>query len=183
MNATRSTVVNFVWFQAAWWGVVLLAQKQFFNVSASLLITILLLTVHFIVFYKNAKRDLQLMLVIGAMGYALDSLLFYLGVFSFFHASPPLAPLWIFCLWLVFPLSLPYSMNWLQGRLALALVFGAVGGPVTYFAGEKLSLMEFMNPKWGAFLILAVVWAVLIIVLLKILKIISLKAERRAHGN
>ena len=33
-------------------------------------------------------------------------------------------------------------MGWLCGRFALATVFGAIGGPLAYLAGDKLGALE-----------------------------------------
>jgi hypothetical protein len=70
-------------------------------------------------------------------------------------------------LWVAFATTLNASMNWLKGRRLLAFVFGAVGGPLAYFAGAKLGGVTFHDPAM-ALAALALGWAIITPVLVLI---------------
>ena len=69
----------------------------------------------------------------------------------------PLTPIWIVVLWVLFALTLNHSLSWLKGRVVLAAIFGALGGPLAYVAGEKLMAVTIVEPN--TLLILAIGWA------------------------
>ena len=75
---------------------------------------------------------------------------------GYFNAS--LAPYWIVTMWMLFATTLNSSMRWLKGRRLLAAVLGAVAGPLSYLAGQRLGGMEFVEPR-AALAFLAVGWA------------------------
>jgi len=54
--------------------------------------------------------------------------------------SPVWPPVWIMVLWVAFAMSLNHSLAWLQGRVWLAAVFGAIGSVGSVLAGVR----------WGA---------------------------------
>jgi hypothetical protein len=49
-------------------------------------------------------------------------------------------------------------MRWLVTRPALAVVFGALGGPVAYYAGAKLGAIA-INPSATTFIAIGLSWA------------------------
>ena len=68
---------------------------------------------------------------------------------------------------MLFATTLNVSMRWLRGRPALAAAFGAIGGPMAYFAGQKLGGIELVNPL-AAFIALGVGWAVMMPTLMRL---------------
>jgi hypothetical protein len=73
--------------------------------------------------------------------------------------------LWLACLWPVFATTLMHTFAGLQNRVFLAVVFGALGGALSYTAGVRLTTIEFGSPLWGPF-ILGALWAVVFPLLL-----------------
>jgi hypothetical protein len=84
------------------------------------------------------------------------------GLFSSY-----LAPYWIITMWMLFATTLNVSMRWLRGKPRLAALFGLIGGPVTYFAGEELGGIVLLNPI-AASLALAIGWAIIMPVLMRL---------------
>ena len=74
--------------------------------------------------------------------------------------SPMLAPYWIVTMWMLFATTLNRSMAWLKGRATLAAVLGGIAGPASYYAGQKLGAIEFVEPV-AALSALAIGWAVI----------------------
>ena len=66
---------------------------------------------------------------------------------------------------MLFGTTLNLSMGWLKGRFLLAAIFGAIGGPLSYIAGQKLGGIVLVDSSMalGA---LAVGWAVFMPILL-----------------
>ncbi|NBR12452.1 MAG: DUF2878 domain-containing protein, partial [Alphaproteobacteria bacterium] len=69
-------------------------------------------------------------------------------------------PLWILALWLAFATLPDGALSWLEGRTILQIIFGAVGGPLSYLAGEKLGAAELHGSFAYAMAVLAFAWAV-----------------------
>ena len=49
-------------------------------------------------------------------------------------------------LWINFAASIRHSLNWIRGRYALGLLFGGIGGPLAYLAGEKMGALVIHSP-------------------------------------
>jgi hypothetical protein len=70
------------------------------------------------------------------------------------------APLWILAMWGSFALTLRHSMTFLLGRPIVALLFGALGGPIAYLGASRgWQAIVFTEPRWMALLALALGWA------------------------
>lgn len=110
------------------------------------------------------RADLALMLLTGLIGCAADSLLVQLGLVRYATAVPSgaYAPIWIAGLWMAFSLTLNHSMSWLQGRWTLAVLFGAIGGPLVFWiAARYWDAVVIVEPQWRGLTALGVEWAVL----------------------
>jgi len=109
---------------------------------------------------KRPGREVRLMVSAVLIGLVADSLLVSSGLVTYPSGNwiEGLAPYWILAMWAMFATTLNVSMKWLRNRHALSAVLGAVGGPLAYFAGEKLGAITFADPVF-AIAALAVVWA------------------------
>ena len=58
------------------------------------------------------------------------------------HPLAALAPYWLVVMWALFATTINVSMAWMKNRWLLAVVMGAVFGPMA-FAGEKLGAVNF----------------------------------------
>lgn len=69
------------------------------------------------------------------------------------------APLWILAMWGSFALTLRHSMTFLLGRPVVALLFGAIGGPLAYLgAARGWQVIAFAEPRWIGLSALAIGW-------------------------
>lgn len=109
------------------------------------------------------RQELAFALGIGAVGLALDSVLFALGATG--YAGVPagwpvlLVPPWIVALWVAFA-TLPGIMRWLHGRPLLAVLFGAIAGPLSFWFGERLGAVIRPDPVFTS-VALSIEYAVL----------------------
>lgn len=155
----KLSLINYVTFQIGWFSCVLSAANG--QPMLGLLVTIALVLLHL----KLAQRpmpEIRLLLACGAIGIVFDSLLLATGWISYPSGSwiPGLAPYWIIAIWLLFATTLNLSMGFLRGRHWLAALAGALGGPLSYMAGEKLGGIGLNNPE-AAMIALAVGWGII----------------------
>lgn len=103
--------------------------------------------------------EIALLACAAAIGAVFDSLLVATGWLAYpsgqWHAA--LAPYWIVAMWVAFAATLNLSLRWLKGRMLLAGLFGALGGPLAYLAGAKLGGVVFVEQA-AAIAALAVGW-------------------------
>ena len=155
----KRTALNFVVFQLGWLTTVIGAARGYplAGVAAAAVAVGLHLWLA-----KDYGRELALLIMAGLLGAFFDSALVQTGwlVYPNGILIPGTAPYWIVCLWLLFTTTLNVSMRWLRGRPLLAIVFGAVGGPLSYLAGARLGALQFTDQA-AAMVALAVGWAVM----------------------
>lgn len=115
---------------------------------------------------SNQRRaDVKLAVAALLCGSLLDGSLSWLG-WSVYAADAWPAPLWILALWACFALTLNHSLAYLRQHPWLACVFGAVGGPMAYWAAARgWQAVHFDAPAWRATAALAVGWGCILPVL------------------
>jgi fluoride ion exporter CrcB/FEX len=112
---------------------------------------------------KNPYSELILILSIGILGGALDSIFVYFQWISYpsGHIHENLTAYWIIAMWMSFATTLNISMAWLKNKNILGFIFGFVGGPLTYYAGYNLGGINFVDFN-SAMIALAFGWGVII---------------------
>jgi hypothetical protein len=107
------------------------------------------------------RRELQFILTVGGLGMAIDSLSKITGLLIYngdMLNIAWLAPLWIGALWLQFASTLNVSLAWLQDNYLLAVVLGAIFGPLSYLGGARLGALGLPHDKTFTVVILAIIW-------------------------
>jgi hypothetical protein len=152
-------ILNFVLFQVAWFACVLGGAQQLPWVGPAVVVAV--------VWYHlwtatDPRAESVLLAVAFLIGSVFDSLVVSTGWLAYPSGQwhPELAPYWILAMWVAFATTLNVSLGWLKGRPLLAAGFGAIGGPLAYFAGAKLGGVTFVEPT-AALLALGVGWAVI----------------------
>jgi FtsH-binding integral membrane protein len=110
------------------------------------------------------NKELRFILLVGLIGMVVDSLKKITGLISYTGdvSLAWLAPPWIIAMWLLFSTSLNGSLSWLKGRYALAVILGAVFGPLSYVSGARLGAAGFNFDFWITIGVLAVVWGLVV---------------------
>jgi hypothetical protein len=116
---------------------------------------------------NDPSRELRLILATGALGVTLDSIMIRAGwlVYPTGTVINGLSPLWILGMWMLFATTFNISFRWMQSRIVLAGVMGAIFGPLSYYSGAKLGAVNF-GDTGTAMLALAVSWGLLLPALL-----------------
>jgi hypothetical protein len=154
---TPILITNFIFFQLGWLACVLGGTGNWHWMGTMMVIGI----VGFHLSRASRPYD-EFMLILAALviGAVWDSLLVWAGLLSYangvIHAA--LAPHWIVAMWALFATTLNLSLRWLKGRWVLATIFGAIGGPMAYYAGFRLGAVG-MADMTNAMLALAIGWA------------------------
>jgi len=151
-------VINFVAFQLGWFACVLGAANGLPWFGPAVVAAVVALHL------ARARRplpELYLVAVAMALGLVADSVLLATGWLRYSVGlwMPGLAPYWIIAMWALFATTLNVSMGWMRGRPLLTVLMGAVGGPLSYLAGEKLGAIHLTQPV-PALAALAVAWAI-----------------------
>ena len=101
--------------------------------------------------------DLRMVILLGATGFALDSLWIATGLLT--YGDHTVAPVWVVALWLGVALTVNHSLAWLRNRPGLAAVLAAVAAPFTYLAGERLGAVQV--PAVFGLAVVSAAWAAL----------------------
>ncbi|NUO82639.1 DUF2878 domain-containing protein [candidate division KSB1 bacterium] len=124
----------------------------------------LLVLIHFVLTH-TLREEIMMIIFIGALGTLVDSfqaasgLLVYQGRYA---SVTWLGPIWITAIWVLFASTINWSFEWLKGRTWLAVVLGAIGGPVSYAAGERIGAVQFQHGFVVTMLVLAVIWSLVL---------------------
>ncbi|WP_251358399.1 DUF2878 domain-containing protein [Kangiella sp. TOML190] len=158
--------INFVLFQAIWLACAFGATNQNLYYAYGLF---LILLVWQLWPTNRVKMDCLNILVLLPLGFVLDSiwsltgLIQYQSHISWFNTAPN----WILILWVTFALTLNHSMAWIYRKPKLALVFGAIGGPLSYLAAERIGALAITN-KPITLLLLVVAWFLALLICLQL---------------
>jgi hypothetical protein len=104
----------------------------------------------------------MLILITMTIGSAWDSVLMLTGIFSFSHGIvfAGMIPFWMVAMWALFATTLNVSMKWMKNKYLMAAAFGAIGGPVAYYAGYRIGAVE-LGDTTTALLAVGVGWSVI----------------------
>ena len=136
-----------IWFLCVFWG------------NPGALGGLAVIVVHLIMSDRR-REDLRMAGFLLFIGLVVDGTLVRVGFFSFATPGFPI-PFWLMVIWLGLAITPNHSLAWMKHKPLLCLLFGALGGPVAYWAGVRLGAAEF---QWGlaaSLALLAIVWALL----------------------
>jgi hypothetical protein len=129
-------------------------------------LVILLLLLHLLL-HRQPALELAIVVGLGSLGYALDSVLTLLGLFRF-ESVQSIAPLWLLLLWFGFCATLRQSLSFFRSHLLLAALVGAMGGGFAYLAAANFGAVTLGLPALQSGLLIALIWALLFPAFLRI---------------
>ncbi len=143
--AWPALLLNLILFQVAWFAAVLSGAQGVPVLGVAVAGAV---AAYHLWRARRPWAEAGLLLAAGVIGALWDGLLAGLGwlVYPSGVFAPWLAPSWMIAMWVSFATTLNVALRWLHGRYGLALVFGALGGPLAYFAGERLGGVVFPEP-------------------------------------
>jgi hypothetical protein len=159
-------IINFGMFKVGWLSSVIGGAQQLPWLGP--LAMLFVVAVHL---YRAPEPERELVLVLGCgfIGAIFDSVLVSMGWVTYpsgFFAES-FAPYWIISMWMLFATTLNVSLRWMRGRYLLALVMGAIAGPLAYLGGEKLGGIVFLDKPAGL-AALGIGWGLIMPVLVRL---------------
>lgn len=179
MNTRSHMIINFIGFQLGWFACVLMAARQ--QPATGAVVALILVALH-IYFMNQRGKALTLILIVTLLGSIWDSLLTQqqILVFETGLLGSQLAPYWISAMWLVFATTLNLSLRWLHDHYMLAMLLGAIAGPLAYLSGSALGAV--VIPDTGkASLVLAIGWSIMMPLLIKLAKLMDYQPSMRTR--
>ena len=159
-------VINFILFQAGWFASVLLGTTSYYYLGP--------IAVAAIVFYHlktipSPSNEAPLLMFALLIGLVWENLLTFSGVLVYPNGQwmDMFAPVWIIAMWPLLAITLNLSLRWLKGNYLMAMAFGAIGGPLAFWAGERLQAVVFTD-MFMAMSLLSIGWALLFPLLMKL---------------
>jgi hypothetical protein len=151
-------LVNFVVFQAGWFSCVLGAANGM--PWLGLIAVAVAVTLH-LKMAANTQGEIQLIILAVTAGLIFDSLLMNSGWLLYPNGVliPGIAPYWILAMWGLFATTLNVSMSWIKANIAVAALMGAIFGPLSYIAGQRLGGLQFIDTT-ASIVALAVIWMI-----------------------
>ena len=146
-------LANAVLFQCGWFACVLGGDSRWLLVAAAVLAIHLLWT-------RPWSAEVQVILAVTLLGTVIDTSLRTFGVFHF-SVPGPLIPFWLVLLWALLATTLRQCLAWSAQPWWRASLLGAVGGPLSYYAGSQLAGVSFGYGMTPTMIGLALLWALL----------------------
>ncbi len=165
---SKNVIINFMLFQTGWFACVLGAAKQLPWLGV---IAVVAIIIWHLSQAKQPKNEVYLLVFTLIIGAIYDQTMLQTGLISYqAHGwSNALAPPWILALWAEFATILNVSLRWMRNRIIIAILFGAIGGPLAYMSAAKLSAVTIdITPL--SYIALSVGWAIITPLLLKLSK-------------
>ncbi|MBV8657603.1 MAG: DUF2878 domain-containing protein [Burkholderiales bacterium] len=102
------------------------------------------LTYRHVILATDRRAEITMLVIVTFAGCLFDQLMLTAGWVSYPASDWPasLLPVWMVGLWLSFATTLNVSTRWLHKRSLLALLLGAIGGPLAYAGGARLGAMS-----------------------------------------
>ena len=127
-----------------------------------MVLTAALITFHYAA-VADIRSELNRVLPCAALGMGVDFTLAMAGVYDF---GASLFPLWMVCLWFVFPTVLPRAMAFLGEGTWRPIILGAIA-PANYLAGAKFGAVTLPLGDVTTMLILVPLWMVMLPLMVK----------------
>ncbi len=156
---SKNVIINFVLFQIGWFACVLGAAKQWPWVGV---IFMLLFLAWHLSQALRAKPEIILVIITVIIGGIFDQIMTrnHLLTYQSHGWGNALPAVWILALWAEFAMILNVSLRWMRKRWLIAILFGAIGGPLAYIGAAKLGAVTLDAPQLS-YVALSVGWAII----------------------
>ena len=111
----------------------------------------------------NKKKTIQTVLLISILGYLFDTILVFFEIYNFKTSLYiGVLPIWMIVLWPSFAILFDEILIFLSKYKVIAVILSSILGPLTYFAGSPLGLIN-INNLLVFFILMILFWAILMI--------------------
>ena len=163
---SKNVVINFILFQIGWFACVVGAAKQMPWLGVIVVAAIVAWHLSQAILPRLEVYLILITLIIGAI-YDQTMLQNNLLTYQAHGWSNNLTPAWILALWVEFATILNVSLRWMKKCWFIAILFGAIGGPLAYVGAARLGAVQLDNLPLS-YVALSVGWAIITPLLLKL---------------
>ena len=158
-----TTLINYSLYQVGWFACVLGAAWRFPLVGTA--IAVALIAVHAWL-ARERTIELRLMALALVVGLSVEviQVLFLTYTFTSGVIVAGLPPPWMLALWVQLATAFRYSLRHVFARPVPSMLFGALGGPLAFVAGERLGAITLLPPLTTGLLRLSLCWTVAMLV-------------------
>lgn len=157
MSARATFVLNYVAYQAGWLGALVGAATGHGTAGAVLAAC---LTAGHVGLARDRRGEAVLVVAALGAGLAVESWQLAAGTYRLLAGTPAVTvPLWLLMLWAQFATTFRFSLARLMTRPGAAILFGAIGGPLAFLAGQRIGAVALQEPLTPALVRLMVAWA------------------------
>ena len=111
----------------------------------------------------NKNKTIQIVLSISILGYLFDTILVFFEIYNFQTSLYiGVLPIWMIVLWPSFAILFDEILMFLSKYKIIAVILSSALGPLTYFAGSPLGLIN-INNLFLFFVLMVFFWAILMI--------------------
>ena len=111
----------------------------------------------------NKRKTLLIVFLISLVGYLFDTFVVFFEIYKFKTSlSIGVLPIWMLVLWPSFAILFDEILMFLSKYKVMAVLLSSILGPLTYFAGSPLGLIN-INNLFLFITLMIVFWAILMI--------------------
>ncbi len=175
----RPLVINLSLFKAGWLAAVFAAAATIPAIGTA---AVALVVVVHLARTEHPRAETLLLVAAAIIGAIWESLLVQTGTLSYTTGiiADSLAPYWIVAMWVLFATTLNIGMRWLRKGWLIAAAAGAVGGPLSFIAGEKVGAVAFADPV-SSLIVISAGWAILLPLLVQIAEALESREAGKAY--
>ena len=155
----KRKIYNYMSFYIGWTACLYGAAKGWPYIGPAMVA--LFAAVHLYI-HPEAKKESVWILGVSVLGCLGDTLVVAGGVFSYaqpFH-NTFITPLWYVSIWVLFATTLRLSLRWILESLPIAILFGLVGGPLSFYVSARIGAIDFQKPIWISLVVLGIAWSI-----------------------
>ncbi len=154
-----TSLLNYLFYQAGWFACVLGAAAG--RPWLGFLLAAALIGAHLWLSHDR-RHELRRIGLAVAMGGAVEAAQIAAGTYYFTSGTviAVLPPPWLLIMWAQMATTFDFSLRPIVSRPVAAVVFGALGGPIAFLAGERLGAVTLQRPLVPGLLLLAISWAI-----------------------
>ena len=163
---SKNIIINFILFQIGWFACVVGAAEQMPWLGV---IVVLAIVIWHLSQANQPKLEVYLLILTLIIGAIYDQTMLQSDLLTYkAHGwSNSLTPVWILALWAEFATILNVSLRWMRGHWLIAILFGAIGGPLAYVGAARLGAVS-LDVIPLSYVALSVGWAIITTLLLKL---------------
>lgn len=172
MTPRGAAILNYAAYQIGWVAAVGGAAAGYGRAGGTLA---LLLTAGHVVLARHRRAELTLVASAAVTGALVETWQISAGTYAALADLSPggAPPLWLLALWAQFATTFRMSLAVVMRRPGRAAVFGAVGGPVAFLAGERIGAAVLSPPLASTLLGLAAAWCLALVALAGLVRAVA----------